>query len=321
MTLVVALASSSVAVLVADRRLSRRSEVLSDEYNKVTVLFCDDARLAVAFTGLATQSAFDTSTWIAETLFAIGETKRLVHEVLEEFRHRLGKAFANLTGDDRRLSVVFCGFVYWTTEPESRVFVLSNYEHSSYEPSTFTMRTRGGDGCNIVELAGNTSPVGVKTVERLNALLQTEVSASSLVRFAVTHLQNAASHSRSSGNIGEQCNAVVVYATPDTAVVNTYHTAKNVNCAYGANVVILGNQVSLGTEVMGPGILAGTEIRKKDPCWCGSSRTFGYCHLKKYGAVYVRHPAWARPLFAVTRVVRDDQVPSGRIFCVQSGYA
>ena len=321
MTLVVALANSSVAVLVADRRLSRGSTVLSDEYNKVTVLFCDDARLAVAFTGLATQTGFDTSTWIAETLFAIGETTRQVHEVLEEFRHRLEEAFARLTGEDRRLTVVFCGFVYWTPEPESRVFVLSNYEHATYEHSNFIMRTRGGDGSNIVELAGNTLPVNAKTVERLSALLRTDVAASSLVRFAVTHLQNAVSHSGSGGNIGEQCNAAIVYATPDTAVVNTYHTTKNANRAYGANVVVLGNLVSLGTEVMGLGIFAGSEIRKKDPCWCGSSLTFKDCHLKKYGAVYVKHPAWARPLFAVTRIMRDEPVPSGKVFCVQSDYA
>lgn len=321
MTLIVALADSSVAAIIADRRISHGQSVLDDEYNKVTVLFCADARLAVAFTGLATHGSFDTSTWIAETLHAIGETIRDIHSVLEEFRRRAGARFSTFLEDDRRLTIVFCGFVYWTESPEPRVFVLSNFEHGGSASSSFTLRTSGGPNSTLLELAGTSAHVSERTTERLRSLLNANVPPSSLVRFAVRHLQNAAKDERSLRRIGEQCNAAVIHSAIDTPVTNTYHTAKNANRAYGPNVVVLGSLVCLGSEVMAPSILAGPEIRKQDPCWCDSGLTFKRCHMRKYGAVYLNHPAWNRPLVSMIRCTSDQGWSAGMHFCVQGGYA
>lgn len=320
MTLIVSLTSPDVAVLIADRRISRDGTVLDDEYNKVTVLFCADARMAVAFTGVATPPGFDASTWIAETLRSVSGQSSAIHEVLENFRQRLAERFRTLSGPDLRLTIVFCGFVYWGSVPEPRIYVLSNFESGSHEASTFSIRSVGARGAKVLEVAGATSSISEKTKARLLALLDAEVPHASLVRFAVKHIQNSASDSRSLGSIGEQCNAAVVRSVVDTPVIATYHTARNATRAYGPNVVIAGSMLSLGSEVMGPGILAGPDIRKRDPCWCGSGLSFKHCHLQKYGAVYLKHPAWNRPLVSVIQTRREESVPSGRVFCVQGGY-
>ena len=321
MTLIVSLAKPDVAVLIADRRISRNGSVLDDEYNKVTVLFCADARMAVAFTGVAVLPNFDASTWIAETLHSVASQASAVHEVLESFKHRLYETVRTLNTPDLRLTVVFCGFVYWGAVPEPRIYVVSNFESGSHEASAFSIRSVGAQGAKVVEVAGAAACISDKTRFRLLALLEKEVPSASLVRFAVKHIQNSASDSRSHKTIGEQCNAVVVRSVVDTPITATYHTARNASRAYGPNVVIAGGLLSLGSEVMGPGILAGSDIRKREPCWCGSDLTFRHCHLQKYGAVYLRHPSWNRPLFYVVETRRKEYGPTGRVFCVQGGYS
>lgn len=71
MTLIVALLNYLNAILLADRRLTVGSNIVDDHYNKVTVLCCHDARVGIAFTGLARTSSFDANEHIIEFLDAI----------------------------------------------------------------------------------------------------------------------------------------------------------------------------------------------------------------------------------------------------------
>ena len=90
MTLIVAMANDSIAVLVADRRITQGQIVLDDEFNKVTVLVCKDARLSAAFTGLATYNDFNTSEWIANTLHQICEQTPEIHSIIVALEDGLG---------------------------------------------------------------------------------------------------------------------------------------------------------------------------------------------------------------------------------------
>jgi hypothetical protein len=266
-------------------------------------LFCHDAKLAVAFTGLATFGTFDTATWLAETLFEIAETRVDIASLLEELRIRADATFSNLHVDDRRLSIIFSGFVYWAERPEPRVYVLSNFEHGQSDAQTFSLRTVSAKDSVIVEIAGRSAAIPPGTLALLRSLMQRSIPTPSIVRFAVKHLQRAAKDIRSLKLIGEHCNSAVIFSAPDTVVTSTYHSTKNMHCAYGANVVIAQTLISLGYEISGPNILAGPEIRKRDPCWCGSGDLFKHCHRKKFGSVYVHHSAFKRPLSAMVRSI------------------
>lgn len=321
MTLLVALANPEVAVLIADRRISNLGRVIEDEYNKVTVLFCADARMAVAFTGVATLQDFDASIWIAQTLHSIANENSTVHEVIEGFRERLSRKFRALSGLDLRFTVLFCGFVYWDPNPEPRIFVVSNFELGDHEITTFTLRSLGSSEGKLLEFAGSTAGISDLTKSRLLSLLDHGVTGSDLVRFSVKHIQKSAASQLSHGTIGQQCNAAIIQSTVNTPITSTYHTARNASFAYGPNVVVAGGLISLGTEVMADSVLAGPDIRKRDPCWCESGLLFKHCHLKKYGGVYLRLPSWNRPLFYRVETQREVPVPAGSVFCVQGGYA
>jgi SEC-C motif len=320
MTLLIGLANNHHSILLADRRITDAEE---DEFNKLCILFCEDARLAIAFTGIATTSGFNTSDWLLETLDDIGKVSGEISVILEELSKRLTAKIAGLKLNliDKRLSILFTGFVYWGEKPEPRVYVLSNFEDSSLPQPEFTLRTIAPNDSVIVEVAGNTVAFPDSATVELKELLRRRLDPSSVLRSAVKCLQKTAKEKRSRGFISEQCNSAIILAKQDTLVTSTYHSTAFSNRAYGANIVITNEMSLTGIEILSGSILAGPEIRKRDPCWCGSGEKFKNCHLKKFGAVYAHSKAFAQPLPWYVRQPLNEPRPSGKVFIVTSGYA
>lgn len=99
MTLILAFANREIAVLLADRRISSNGRLIDDEYNKLVVLCCHDARVALAFTGLAQMANLDIATWLTNTVGEIdGAGIRTLADVLECLRERLELLFRSLPG-------------------------------------------------------------------------------------------------------------------------------------------------------------------------------------------------------------------------------
>jgi SEC-C motif len=321
MTLLLAMVNEKHAVLVADRRVTSDGRLVDDEQNKLCILFCDDAKLAIAFTGLATYQTFDTSEWIATTLSEIGAATGDIASILVEFTHRAEAAFATLAWLAPQVTILFCGFVYTGGTIESRLYVLSNAEHPAGNTQGFSLYTYA-DTAPKVLAAGVSTALSNATHGGLLALLQNPtLSPQSLLHYAVKRLRTAAADGRSGGLVGEQFNAAVLLSPPDTIVTSTYHSARGSYSAYGANVVVTQGMITLGTEIHAPTLLSGPEIRKQDPCWCGSGELFKHCHLKKYGAVYVRLPTFSRPMSWLSRLEVQAPRPSGRVFAVASSFA
>jgi hypothetical protein len=320
MTLLIALANECQAVLLADRRVSSGSVVLDDEYNKVTVLACEDARLAVAFTGLATIGAFNTSEWLTQTLSDICQTTLSIHSILSEFELRAGVAYAALSANDRRVTFLFCGFVHSGSSAEPRIYTVTNFECGSHAPGTFSTNSLGGQGQSVVATAGMTSAIPDSTRQTLYRLLAADLPSASIVRFAVKHLQNAARNVKALNWIGEHCTAAIISCQINTPIITTYHTSKNSLRAFCPNVVIGNRMISFGIDIMAGSILAGPEIRKQDPCWCGSGVNFKHCHLKKFGGIYVKLAAWKKPLIPFQRLDIGKPWATGQNFLVIGGY-
>jgi hypothetical protein len=115
----------------------------------------------------------------------------------------------------------------------------------------------------------------------------------------------------------------MVPSARDTTIIMTYHSSFKSHLAYGPNVVITQGMTVLGTELFSSTVLAGPEIRKRDPCWCGSGQKFKHCHMKKFGFVYLRPGtigAFKKPLYSVTSMKVEIPRASGSVFTVGSGY-
>ena len=241
-------------MILADRRTTVNGAPADDEFNKVCVFFCDDARLVLAFTGLATTSGFNASDWLAETLADIGKTKSAVADVLAELGVRASDRMRSVQANDRRLSFLACGYVYWGDTPRATAYVLSNFADRVSADGAFTLRSIAPQDGVLVEVAGSLAEFPEPTERTLRDLLSSNLPPTSVLRSTV---------------------------------------------------------------------LAGPDIRKRDPCWCGSGQKFKHCHMKKFGFVYLRPGtigAFKKPLYSFTSMKVDIPRASGTVFSVGSGY-
>jgi hypothetical protein len=321
MTLLVGFGNGKHCVLLADRRITNGSAIVDDEFNKLTVLACHDARVTLAFTGLASLGTFKMSDWIVNTLWQINQTGVFtLLDTLDALRQELEKLFAGFSYA-HRLTVLVCGFTYWDEAPRPCLFKISNFDPEPFSAAKFVLTIGSPSPDGFVEIAGMTQSVPLATTERLLALLASGAPRPSLVRYATLHLQRAARDGFASGSIGERCNAAVIQAECDSAITSTYHTPRKAHRAYGCNVLVFGHSMFMGPDIIAAQALASGESRKKDPCWCGSGKTYRECHLKKYGAVEVRHGLWKHPLHWVIDIEFQTPVASGKRFWVLSDYA
>jgi SEC-C motif len=315
-TLLIALANDRTSLLVADRRITRDGQLVEDEFNKICVFLCEDARLTMAFTGLARIGAFDTSEWLCAALREIGERTGCISEVLHALGLRARDKLRILGASGQKLTILASGFTYWSEIPQPIVYVLSNTECAGASGDEFTLRTVSPNDGVILEIAGATSTFPAETELKLRSLAAQRLDDPSLLRFAVKALQNA-SRSGGKGNlIGSQCNSAIVPAARDTTVRTTYHSHFHTFCAFGPNVVVSGGLTVYGTEIQAGQILAGPRIGKKAPCWCGSGLRFRECHLRKFGSIYVRHQMFTVPMTPFTGMTFDVPRASGSRFYV-----
>src|SRR5688572_5064561 len=103
MTLIFSVINEQNAVLVADRRLVYgRGVPPDDESSKVSVINLANARLAVAFTGLAGipanagWPAFATRRWVAEALSEAASPLPLLEPTMSRFREIASRDIAQL---------------------------------------------------------------------------------------------------------------------------------------------------------------------------------------------------------------------------------
>jgi hypothetical protein len=319
------MANANYSILLADRRISRNGKLVDDEFNKLCILFCEDARLALAYSGPATSSAasvvWNTSDWLLETLFDIGKRIGTIADILVELTSRANAYISKINVPDRRLSILISGFVYWGSVPKASAYVLSNHEHGQDAGSNFTIRAISLVDSAVVEATGRASAVSGGTVASLRNLLSSNLSPSCVLRYAVKHLRLASSGPLAGGTIGKQCNSAIIYAEPDSLVTTTYHSNVNANRAYGANIVVTGDSAVRGYELFSSCVITGGDIKKRDLCWCGSGKVYKHCHMKKYGSVVARIPMFKQPLPCLYQVILHTARGSGKVFCVSSGYS
>jgi hypothetical protein len=319
MTMIIAVANEKHSILVADRRITDQhtGSLIDDNFNKLCVFFCEDAKMAVAFTGLATFEEFNTSEWIATALSDVTLKFDSVADNIFQFKELLEQKFQELKILNKRLLVIFSGFVYWENRIEPKMYIISNFESSKSQH--FTIQSISSNNNEpIVEIFGDNTAKSAR-IENLKNLLSQKPA--SILRLAVSQIQKSAKSSESGSRIGEYCNSAILLADVDSPVTTTYHTPKNSKSAYGPNVVIAKASISFGYEIFSPSVLAGPEIRKKDPCWCGSGLKFKDCHMKKYGAIYLKNDFFRKPMMAVFDIEFEKSFQSGKRFFVVSGYA
>ena len=150
MTLLLPMINRDQAVVVADRRLSRKGRVRTEEWTKLLTFVTDDARVAVGICGLAQINQgkpakpgrppkpgdFDASFWLMDALL---ECARADHRLLPTLERLRAKATNDICGlgaplEVRRLTVVFAGYLYAEGSPRPCFHNLTNFDRMGQWP-------------------------------------------------------------------------------------------------------------------------------------------------------------------------------------------
>jgi hypothetical protein len=327
MTLLLALSNESYSLVLGDRRLVCNGGACEDESNKVCVLFCDDARVAIAYTGVAVHGQFRTQDWLRDTLAAVGQHKHTLDEILAELQTRGSIAYARLPAKTRPIGFLISGYRYTTAGPQHTCRLLSNFDPAATSwvaGKSLEIHQLGAPGKVVVEAAGFTSVITDDDRSDLRKMLEAGIVAPAVLHKAVEVVRRAAKQKAAQGTIGLQTNSAIVPRDVDSKIISTYHSARPVTRVPGPAVVIAVTGccgVCHGMFMAASGaILAGPDIRKNENCWCGSGKKFRACHLKKYGSVYARLPGFRRPLAMTFAMWRKEPVLSGRVYCAFSSF-
>jgi SEC-C motif len=322
MTLIVALLNDRSAILLADRRLTVGRNVVDNHYNKVTVLCCHDARVGIAFTGLARTGSFDTNEHIMKFLDAATYIDDKIDTIATDLAASLTKRLLALGLMKHPLTIVLIGYRTGGAGSHCLLAQISNLSEKGLPQHSFAYETLPIVDDATAHVFGMHTAVDAQTRADLTRLAARKMEPQAALRKSVIVLDKAAANLKSNNTVGDRCNSVVILSEVNTPMVATYHVATTEQEAHGPNFVVTGHYYSYGSLMMAGEALAGSgSLKKNSPCWCGSRKRFKECHLKKFGSAYARHPQFSQPLTWFSRVPTDDGRPSGSLFSLSGGFA
>ena len=303
MTLLLGMMNRRQAVLLADRRLTVNGRLVDDESNKAATLVCRDARLAVAFTGLARAGSFVTRRWLLDALAGAAEPECLVKPLLDRFTKAATETFRTLRTErpsDKRLTVLCVGYVYDETEPRGMLALISNFEGVQRAPALlpeaeftveYLLEKRPAEpNLGLLMAAGMEHALTERDFAALQELLRADKPANAVVGKALESLRKAADSPAAHKAIGKQCSSVVLPSNPEEAASVEYHSAVRSHVVYGvSHVEARGGEFGIyeiaepesGMTIGdAPVPLRGPRLRRNEPCWCGAKHPDG--RTKKY---------------------------------------
>jgi hypothetical protein len=304
MTLILALGNSDQVLQVSDRRLSWDGQLTDDESSKAGLLACQNARLAFGFTGLAKWRLFRTREWLLEALLKAGPPDYAALGVLERLRARASETFRddpalrNCPPKDRRLSVMFSGYLYQHDPPLIGWAILTNYQdiqggHDDAEAwDEFTLTTwyerRPLDfDITLVQRVGNWRAMTTEDEVALRVLLRARKPASAITGKAVELVRQMADRPAAGGTIGKQLSVIRIPRDQRRPPRHEYHSSVNRHVAYGCDQVLLEPSNSWAVQDLQIRKVGGSEtlplsvrkVGRNRPCPCGSGRKYKYCHM------------------------------------------
>ncbi len=304
MTLILAMANPQQVVLVSDRRLTYDGHVIEDESNKAAVFCCRNARLAVAYTGLAQAGSFLTRRWLPVALMESAAPDYLMGPTIKRFRERATRDFASIPikrPSDKRLSVLLAGYCYDETPPRCYCWLVSNFErfraqiYPSGEPSDQFIAEYYRDKrptekyVDILLSVGVNGAVNQRDFEALYTLLHGNKPAQALVGKGIDVLRTAAESVPWGQLIGKQCTSIVLPSDPDEDAVGEYHSAEPTRKYYypsfinargdGSGVYTTADPCfEICNAIDQPLLLSVPKVGRNHPCPCGSGLKYKNCH-------------------------------------------
>lgn len=305
MTLVLAAGNRDYTVQLSDRRLSANGKPINDESGKAGIFRCLDARLVFGYSGLAAWGSFNTWPWVLETLGECGEPDFCSKPTLDRLAIRLSEKFRTpqlmrVPPGDRRLSVMFTGYLYTGDPPYMVHAIHTNFQDfgtgaDNPEPwdefrPFYMSEIRPYDGeMTILQRIGQWPLVTEGDLVPFRADLERRAPPQALVGRGVELIRKQAENQKARKSIGKQITSVILPADPARLPVVGYHSATNssklylvdeVVCLPDASFVMTDATLSIEGVSGSSAVVATRKVHRNAPCPCGSGDKFRLCHGK-----------------------------------------
>jgi hypothetical protein len=308
MTLILAAGNRHYTVQLSDRRVSANGKPLNEESGKAGIFRCLDARLVFGYSGLANDAtgSFKTWPWILETLAECGEPDFRYKPIMDRLAIRLSEKFRTpelmrVPPKDRRLSVMFTGYLY-TSDPPYMVNVIhtnfQNYITGSDSPEPWDeFRPRYGierrpyeKEPTFIERIGYWPLFSETDAAPFRADLECRAPPQAIVGRGVELIRKLAENQKANESIGKQITSVILPSDPDRLPVVAYHTARNsrslyfadeVVCLPGASFPVADITLSIEGASGSSAVVVTPKVHRNAPCPCNSGRQYKACHGKR----------------------------------------
>jgi hypothetical protein len=303
LTLIIALANPEQAIQVSDRRLTVNGQLDVDESNKAAVLICTDARLAIGFTGLAKIGDFATRHWLFDAIYECSPPDYRSYYILERLTERATSDFQSLPSlkavpqRDKRLSVMFSGYLHHEDPPLGYLGILTNYQnfktgidHSEawdhFELHHWFEKRPLEHPFTLVQRIGAYAAMTTSDEKDLRQLLQELKPAKAIIGKAIEVIRDMTDRPKAKGLIGKQLSTIIIPRELPSSVEVSYHSDIVTYNAYApAQIVALSDEnrhiileasMQRGDE-KGLKPIAFPKIGRNAPCPCKSGKKYKKC--------------------------------------------
>jgi hypothetical protein len=294
MTLILAAGNTEQFIQVYDRRLCVDGVATDDESNKAMVLDCDNARLAVGFTGLARHAQFETRRWLLSALDRCGPPDYSVGSMLRRFRDQATRDFnkmpilRNLRSDQKRLTIMFTGYLYNHEPPLGALAIVSNFqdidrgiesrEAWSHFKCFFRAEARPNSGdIALLSWVGDLPPFREGDSTTLRELIRYRKPPEAIVRKLVRIFEYMGDHPKAGKAIGKQLSSIVLPRDRTLAPVGGDYSSRAEPETYIPDWI----SVRESGEAPAAEALPLSDPKPSQLCWCGSGKKFKRCHRTK----------------------------------------
>ena len=241
MTLILALGNSDQVIQLSDRRLSANGKPVDEESDKAGTLICSDARLLFGFTELAQIGTFKTHQWILDTLYECGSPDYTAFNTLNRFKEHASNDFnfidaiKNLPPSQKRISILFSGYLYSHVPPLGASGLISNYqdyaEHiesaeawSEFRFLHTSERRPLNEPFTFIQRIGIWPAMNRDDEVILRELLREQKSSEAIIGKGVDLIRSMADRDEAGGTIGKQISSICLERDPTSSVEVNYHT-------------------------------------------------------------------------------------------------
>jgi len=303
LTLVVGMGNDEYMLQVSDRRLLAGETPVDEESCKGGIFLCKNARLAFGFTGIAKVGGLIVRRWILDGLMESGPPTFDAKGILDRFTERATHAFSSvnqfrsLRPDERRLTILFSGYLYQHSPPLAAYCFVSNYQNfqngidsptalPSFSVFYSSEKRPSAGSLSMVQRIGAIHLMPPEEVPAFRTMLEEHKPAKALIGKLLEYFDSKAEGMGGKGAVGTQVSWVVVPRDLQQAVQTGYGSGVNTSRIWipsYANIDSHGSYVldDVSVQPVDPEItppMAVRKVPKGAPCPCGSQKKYKHCH-------------------------------------------